>query len=435
MAGNPFTYGNPISDPRRFFGRQREVEQIFGRLRNEEFESSSLVGDRRIGKTSLLNYLTDPSVRAAHNLGPEHYIFVYVDLEMVDETMGPEQLWRRLLVLMLRHCQDHKVIEFLGDLEQAERLDAFVLDELFQQVDDRGQHIVFLLDEFERVTANPNFGPDFYYGLRSLIIHHQVALVTSSRQELIELCHSDIIKSSPFFNVFANINLRLFSEADAQRLVSQSLNGTGVEFSEREMTQVLDLAGFHPYFLQVACCVLYESHRKGLGEEAAMSLLTEQFSLEAIPHLVDYWDNSGDYEKIVLTAAALLEQTAKSGRDFSLADLHGLFSRSEPIVGRLEKRGLLMSGDERYRLFSSTFGPWILAQITAELNDEQSYHEWLAENRGSVERITGKQGGLLREILPKIRARYRPLIITWASDPQTLGTVVRLLKAARTIVS
>src|SRR5215467_3687834 len=105
-GSNPFTYGNPISNPRRFFGRSREIEQIFGRLRNEEFESSSLVGDRRIGKTSLLNYLTDPSVRAAHNLGPEHYIFVYVDLEMVDETMGPEQLWRRLLALMLRHCQD-----------------------------------------------------------------------------------------------------------------------------------------------------------------------------------------------------------------------------------------------------------------------------------------------------------------------------------------
>jgi Novel STAND NTPase 2 len=435
MAGNPFTYGNPISDPRRFVGRDREVDQIFGRLRNEEFESSSLVGDRRIGKTSLLNYLTDPSVRALHGLGPERYMFVYVDLEMVDETMGPEQLWRRLLALMLRHCRDQKVIEFIQELEHVERLDTFVLDEFFQQVDDRGQHVVFLLDEFEHVTANTNFGSDFYYGLRSLIIHHQIALVTSSRRELIELCHSDTIKSSPFFNVFANINLRMFSEADSQRLVSQSLNGTDIEFSERETEQVLDLAGLHPYFLQVAYWVLYESHRKSLDEEATISLLLEQFRLEAFPHLVEYWDNSGDYEKIVLTAATLLEQTTRPARDFSLEDLHSLFSRSEPIVCRLEKRGLLMSGDGRYRLFSSMLGPWILSQITAELNDEQSYHEWLAENRGSVERITGKQGGLLREVLPKIRASYRPLIITWASDPQTLAAVVRLLKAARAIVS
>ena len=435
VPNNPFTYGNPISDPSRFFGRDREVEQILGRLRNEEFESSSLVGDRRIGKTSLLNFLSDPGVRVAHGLGPGNYIFVYVDLEMVDETMGPEQLWRRLLVLMRRRCMDREVTELLAALERAERLDMFVLDELFQQVDDRGQHVLFLLDEFEHVTANANFGPDFYYGLRSLILHHQVALVTSSRLELIELCHSDAIKSSPFFNIFANINLRMFSEADARRLISQSLNGTTVEFSDREMRQVFDLAGQHPYFLQVACWALFESHRKGLDEAARMGLLVEQFQLEAIPHLVDYWDNSSDYAKIVLTAAALLEQTARPGREFSLTDLHGLFARSEPTVQRLEKRGLLMSDDGRYRLFSSMLGPWVLSQLTAELSEELSYHEWLAENRGSVERITGKQGGLLKEILPKIRVNYRQLIITWASDPQTLVAVAGLLKTALALVN
>ena len=96
------------------------------------------------------------------------------------------------------------------------------------KLDDTGQHIVFLLDEFEHVTENANFGPDFYYGLRSLMIHHKVALVTSSRLELIELCHSEAVKSSPFFNIFANINLRLFSDADWQLLVSRSLSGTGV---------------------------------------------------------------------------------------------------------------------------------------------------------------------------------------------------------------
>ena len=435
MPGNPFTYGNPISDPRRFFGRAREVEQILGRLRNEEFESSSLVGDRRIGKTSLLKYLTDPGVRAAHSLGPEHYTFVYVDLQMVDETMGPEHLWRRLLVSMRRHCKDEGVTEVLAALERDEWLDTFALDELFEQVDDKGQYVVFLMDEFEHVTANANFGPDFYYGLRSLILHHQLALVTSSRQELIELCHSDSIKSSPFFNIFANINLRLFSQADSLRLVSESLRGTTVEFSEWEMRQVFNLAGLHPYFLQAACWVLYESHQKGSDAATRTKDLLEQFRLEAIPQLVDYWDNSDDYEKIALTAAALLEQTTRPVREFSLRDLHGLFARSEPTVQRLQKRGLVMSDNGRYRLFSSTLGPWILSQITAELSEEQSYHEWLAENRRSVDRITGKQGGLLKEILPKIRTNYRQLIITWASDPRTLVAVASLLKSVLALVN
>jgi hypothetical protein len=430
LRSNPFTYGNPISDPGRFFGREREVEQVFGRLRNAEFESSSLVGDRRIGKTSLLNFLADRGVRSAHGLGPEHHVFVYVDLQMVDESMGPEQLWRRLLALMRRHCVDRAVTAVLAALEQRTPLDTFALDELFQEVDEQGQHVVFLLDEFERVTENANFGPDFYYGLRSLTIHHQLALVTSSRLELVELCHSAAIKSSPFFNIFANINIRALSPDDARLLISRSLRDTDIRFSEQEMHQVLDLAGLHPYFLQAACWVLFESHRKCLSQAARTAFLTEQFRAEAIPHLIDYWDNSGDYEKIALTAAALLEQAAGPEREFTLRDLQGLFARGEPTVERLEKRGLLACRDGRYRLFSSMLGPWIVDQIAAELSEEQSYHEWLAENRGAAERVAGKQGGLLKEVLPKVRASYRQLIITWASDPQTLAAVVSLLKSA-----
>src|SRR5260370_30416613 len=159
----------------------------------------------------------------------------------------------------------------------------------------------------------------------------------------------------------------------------------------------------------------------GLGQAGRLAFLAERFRAEAVPHIVDYWDNSADYEKIVLTAAALLERTDTPARGFSLRELQGVFSRGEPWVEHLEKRGLLMSCESRYRLFSSVLGPWILHQIAAELSEEKTYHEWLAENKGSVEQIVGRQGGPLREILPKIGTRYRQLIITWASDPQTLA--------------
>lgn len=429
MQGNPFIYGNPISDPRQFFGRSREVEQIFGRLHNAEFESSSVVGERRMGKTSLLKYLVDPGIRAAHGLGPERYSFVYVDLQIVDETMGPEQLWRRLLMLMRRECADPAIVQALAALERCERLDIFDLDEFFQEVDDRGQHVVFVLDDLERVTTNSNFGTGFYYGLRSLVIHHRVALVTSSRLELVELLgRVEGVKSSPFFNIFANINLRLFSNAECRVLVSESLRGTGVQFSEVEMRHVLDAAGLHPYFLQEGCWALYESYRLGLDEEVRIVFLEEQFRVLAIPHLAACWDDSNDYERIVLTAAALLERRAKPMREFSLVDLLGVFSRGEPALAHLEKRGLLIHHDAHYRLFSSMLGPWILVQITAEAYEEQSYSRWLAENRAPVERVTGEQGRLLREILPGIRAHYRGLVVTWASDPQTIVAMAELVK-------
>jgi len=433
MWSNPFTYGNPISDPRRFVGRAREVEQIFGRLRNKEFESSSVVGDHRIGKTSLLKYLAHPEVRRAHGLEPERYSFIYVDLQLVNDTMGPEQLWRRLLLHMRRQPPAAAVAAELEALERQDRLDTFDLDELFQVVDASDHFVVFLLDEFERVTTNANFGPDFYYGLRSLLIQHRIALVTSSRRELVELCHSDAIKSSPFFNVFANINLRLFSPVDFERLVSSSLGEGPVQFSPPEVEEVVDLAGLHPFFLQIACSMLYESYQADLGAVERKDFLAENFRSEALPHVVDYWNNSGDHEKIVLTAAALLEHRAEPGRGFTLPDLQRVFSRGEFFLERLEKRGLLMSGGGRYRLFSSVAGPWIIAQI-AEVSEERSYPEWLAQNTAQVERVTGKQSGLLREILPRVGVRYRQLIITWASDPQTFVAMAGLLKSVLAMV-
>ena len=50
MNLNPFSFGNPVSDPNRFFGREKEIRQITYRLQSSTFESKSVVGERRIGK-------------------------------------------------------------------------------------------------------------------------------------------------------------------------------------------------------------------------------------------------------------------------------------------------------------------------------------------------------------------------------------------------
>ena len=81
MSINPFTYGKPIDDPERFIGHQREVEQIYSRLRSA-FESTSIVGERRTGKTSLLKYLAHPTTQAKFDLEPEKYTFIYQDFQL-----------------------------------------------------------------------------------------------------------------------------------------------------------------------------------------------------------------------------------------------------------------------------------------------------------------------------------------------------------------
>ena len=431
MSVNPFTYGNPISDPRRFFGRGREVEQVFSRLRNAEAESSSLVGERRVGKTSLLHYLMHPDVRQKYGVDSDRYIFVYADLQMVGPGTTPTRLVQRLLRNLARSVPQGEVKEIAEELRGMEVIDNFAMADLFDAVDANGLHVVFLLDEFENVTTNSNFGPEFFYGLRSLAIQHNLTLITSSVSELIELTHSEAIRSSPFFNIFANINVRLFSREEARRMIAAYLDGSTVRFSEGEIEAALQLAGTHPFFLQAACHFLYEAHRQNLDPRTRREFLLKEFREEATAHLEDYWRNSTDGEKIVLTALSLLAQRAKTrGQTFSLEQLNELYSRSDQTLGRLEKRALLQGGKGGYAVFNVAFGDWIVREISNTMLDQSSYSEWLNSNRSLMERLSSKARSEIDEILPKVSAGYRELIVGWASDPRNLITVVNLLKGA-----
>src|SRR6266487_3661518 len=419
MNANPFTYGKPISDPIRFVGRQREVNHIFSRLCNVEFESSSLVGERRVGKTSLLNYIAHPNVRRSYGLDPDIYLFIYVDLQMVNKSTTPAQLWQQLLRKMIHNCQN---------LEAKKRIQ--------EQVDKADLSDTFALaDIFNCVTENQNFGLDFFYGLRSLAINYHLSLITSSRHELIELCHSEAIRSSPFFNIFANINLRLFTNYEAQVLISDSLKKTGINFTNEEVVSILDIAGYHPYFLQSACFFMFKAYSENLASSEHITYLRKAFREETAPHLNDYWSTSTDREKIVLTILALLERKGKvDDRKFSTKQLQNLYSRSDQVLVRLEKRSLLSSKDDTYSLFNTSFGEWICNEITDTMQDKQSYDEWLGSNKGVMERLSGTIRKNMDEILPQVSGKYRELIITWISDPKNLSTVAStaafLFKAA-----
>jgi DNA-binding CsgD family transcriptional regulator len=360
---NPFTFGNPITDARRFVGRQREVAQLFSRLRNVEFESSSLVGERRVGKTSLLYTIADREVQRSHGLDPDKYIFVYADLALIDATTTPARLWQYLLGQMLSHLPAEERSHLQAALDEPSRLDHLALAEWFDRLDARQHRVVLLLDEFENVTRNGNFGPDFFYGMRSLAIHHRLALITSSRRELIELTHSEQIRSSPFFNIFANIGVTLFSEQEARDLIGRAVDESSIRFSENEVGELFAAAGYHPFFLQAACHFLFEAYTRKLDAAARRSFWVREFRAQAAPHLIEYWRHSEPREKLVLAALALMQgqelPASVRGRGWNTWQLEAVAARSERVAAHLEKRGLVIRRGELYAPFNTLFGKWI----------------------------------------------------------------------------
>jgi hypothetical protein len=431
MRQNPFTYDNPISHPAHFAGRRYEVEQIFNRLRNAEFESSSLVGERHIGKTSLLNYLAHPDVRQFYGLAPNKYLFISMDLQMLDHGATPIHLWQHLLQQMAHACCDAEIKQSIAEMRSTEYVDSFILTDFFHRIDERNLYVVFLLDSFENVTENPAFDLGFFYGLRSLATHQNLALITSSRRDLTELCHSEAIRSSPFFNIFANFHLPLFSEAETREMIRQSLEGSGIQFTPCELETIFASAGNHPYFLQMACYFLFEAYTSNI-QMGRQPHWHKNYIQRATPHFEDYWQHSLDHEKIVLTALALLGHREKvsGGNAFHLRLLQNLYTRSEQALGHLEKRGLLVSHGDSYALFSVSFSNWICRKITNTLDDPLSYKDWLMSHRCMIDRFSGHIRRDLYELLPQIESQSRDLIITWISDSKSLLMVIGLLRAA-----
>ena len=76
---NPFFHRGAIRRAEEFHGRTAEISQILGLIRNGQ--SVSMVGPRRIGKSSLLLHLCRASTREQYGVGTKEMIFALVDCQ------------------------------------------------------------------------------------------------------------------------------------------------------------------------------------------------------------------------------------------------------------------------------------------------------------------------------------------------------------------
>lgn len=453
MSINPFSYGKPVDDPARFIGHRRAMEQVYSRLLSA-FESSSIVGERRIGKTSLLKVIGHPEMQANFGLSPEKYTFIYQDFQFLETGTVPTRFWQRVLRSIRRAVKSHPdIVDEIEYAVKAETIDNYTLDDIFTLIDEADLYIVLLLDEFENVTRNQNFDDDFFAGLRALAIHHNLALITSSRQELVDLTHSEKVRSSPFFNIFASINLRPFTETEATELIDTYLDGTDVRFLLSELNVVFALAGYHPYFLQMACHHLFAAHQQGLNDAARRLYVIENTRREAEPIFQDYWQNSGPSQQIVLavmafrelehqmginTLAQLDKETAGHGahtgfghhhNENTQADLEKFYVRAGQVLPALVQRGLIIENPQTsaYHLFSTELSDWIANEIIGDVDDLRGWRDWQKD-----ESLTGvlsvELQAMLSQTVRRLNPAYRDTLGRWLLEPATANAALQLLK-------
>ena len=334
MPRNPYLNRVAIQDPRQFYGRRKEISKIFSRLSSSRPQSISIVGDRRIGKSSLLHYINSETARAVYLDTPKDYIFLFLDLQQ-RRDMSMEDFFRKFFAPLKRQLPE----------EEAEYLEQVGADfdsvrALLERLHERNWKLIILLDEFDAITTNNKFSLDFYSFLRSIANNYNVAYVTSSGRDLQELCHTHEIADSPFFNIFTTIYLRAFSQREAVELIAQP--SQEAEVSLRPYAdQIISMAGLFPFYLQIACSTFFDFLQAGgeLDDEGKREI-EDAFLDEVTVHFHYTWSHFTEDERRVINDFV-------AGRE--IKPHHGHIFKS------LKRDGYIIDTEHGERVFSDLF--------------------------------------------------------------------------------
>jgi serine/threonine protein kinase len=299
---NPYLNRVMIKHPSDFFGRRKEIRRIYSRLDAPHPQSISIVGERRIGKSSLLNYIYHPKNRKHNMTNHVNAIFVYLDFQRNVDFDVPKFIHFLLNIFGYEMKNENLYTQGENTLDR--------LKDVVQELHNKGKRIIVLMDEFESITRNERFDEQFFSFLRSLANSYRVAYITSSHEELQLMCHNKDISDSPFFNIFSNLPLRTFSHDEALELITHPSRSEGIPL-EKYADRIIELAGYFPFYLQIACSNVFEHLMDHPDDEPDWKLITATFREEVYPHYSFVWERMEAAARENLHRLALGKPTGK----------------------------------------------------------------------------------------------------------------------------
>jgi hypothetical protein len=362
-TGRPLGPGSPV-----FFGRDDLFDFIrenLGGLGQENI--LVLVGQRRMGKTSLMRQL--PA-----RLG-EEYLPVFLDGQALGFGGGVAGLLYDVAVEIVEVLASQGIdVEppMLDDLAErpTEAFERRFLPQVVQVLDDRV--LLLLFDEFEELEMRVRGGelsPAVFSYLRHLMQHSQnLAFLFAGTHRLEDL-------TADYWSILFNIALyRRVGTLDAgaaRRLIVEPVQGCGLVYDDLAVDKMLRVTGGHPYFLQLMCYTMINLHnrerRNYLTIEDVNRTLAEIVSLGEA-HLTFLWGESSPQEQAVLLALAQLLSVGEPG---TLGAIGGLLeelglqvSRAgiAEALGQVVRREILQRpdpGSDRYEFTVDLMRLWL----------------------------------------------------------------------------
>ena len=319
---NPYTWRTTIRDASAFVGRAAQLALLANLVATSQ--SCSVVGPRRIGKSSLLYHF-------AHTASADlPQVVAYLDLEELAGA-GPDDFYALAIERLMRAGRGRP------DADPARDGTAAGFRRWLARITEAGVRLGLGCDEFEMLSRNARFDPDFFAYLRGLCSNYNLALVTSSRVSLFELCHQGNLQSSQFWNIFVPLPLGVLTEAEARTLVAQPFARAQVPLDVPTQAFALNLAGRHPFFLQSVCYRIFEELAQGRPVDIAG--IAQQFQDDARPHLAHTWDTLDETSRATLAQLAAAIEPCGLAHEVWQTLHHQAVVTGDASAARLESEG------------------------------------------------------------------------------------------------
>jgi hypothetical protein len=368
---NPYYHREPIENPDQFFDREEILSDLFEYIRMRQ--SVSLVGERRIGKTSILYQLINRKVRARYLPEIDSFVFVYVNPDLGIEK--PQDFYNTVF-----RSIENQVSSFAFSEEK--EIGYRIAREYFWQL--RPLCLVLLLDEFQKFTTNESFSEGFYKFLRAIADapsrEYDVSLVTATPMQLYEICCPELMgsASSAFFSGFKPIFVGSFTDEQFDNFLEKTSSPANVPLLDYRR-KISDLAGRFPFFIQIACHCYFRAWTKW-GPPLDHAWIRQRFMEESRGHFGFIWNQLDPSEQQLVLKLANGETV---NRGPVLKTLQALTRKSYVVDGHL---------------FSSAFATFVLQISKGVLVDEKNHTVW--GNGGEVN-LTDTE--------------YRLLLVLWKS--------------------
>lgn len=271
---------------------------------------------------------------------------------------------------------------------------------LLEDIKIGGFHPILIMDAFDRVTSNPEFDPHFFSFLRSLAgVNDLISYITATRKPLYEVCHSNAVAQSPFFNIFLTCALGPLTLEEARLLVVSPVQQTPCAFTPPEVDWLLKQAGQHPFFLQVACRYLFEEKCQQAGSQILLETVRHAIYQELLPHFEKTWEDLEEEEQKQLTIE--------------------VFQRAQPRPLRLELSSSMLFC-RKVRKMSQHAPVEVLSEDIKSALDHLDDVDFLTRSKlGNLQYISlqiedggaataSKRGLLVRELLKKAFEQLKP---------------------------